>query len=120
MLAKDGAIIADDPDKVRFSLEGEQVDEHSGKPFAQVVVYEYEDGADRYVIRYQRQSTIVDERMIDRLTGAKHLLAKVARFEGAYLRFTGQVELEHLVDGQSVEKVADPGIWELMWFGHVR
>jgi hypothetical protein len=116
----DGAIVADDPDKVRFSLEGEQVDEHSGKPFAQVVVYEYEDGADRYVIRYQRQSTIVDERMIDRLTGAKHLLAKVARFEGAYLRFTGQVELEHLVDGQSLEKVADPGIWELMWFGHVR
>ena len=58
--------------------------------------------------------------MIDRITGAKHFLAKVARFEGAYLRFTGQVELEHFVDGRSVEKVADPGIWELMWFGHVR
>jgi hypothetical protein len=28
------------------------------------------------------------------------------------------VELEHFVNGQSVEKVADPGIWELMWFGH--
>jgi hypothetical protein len=69
MLAKDGAVVADDPGKVRFSLEGEQVDEHSGKPFAQVVSYEYEDGADRYVIRYQRQSTIVDERMIDRMTG---------------------------------------------------
>ena len=36
MLAKDGAVVADDPGKVRFSLEGEQVDEHSGKPFAQV------------------------------------------------------------------------------------
>jgi hypothetical protein len=120
MLAKDGAIVADDPGKVRFSLEGEQVDEHSGKPFAQVVTYEYDDGADRYVIRYQLKSTIVDERMIDRVTGAKHVLAKVARFDGAYLRFTGQVELEHFIDGQSVEKVADPGIWELMWFGHVR
>jgi eukaryotic-like serine/threonine-protein kinase len=30
------------------------------------------------------------------------------------------VELEHFVGGQSVEKVADPGIWELMRFGHVR
>jgi hypothetical protein len=54
------------------------------------------------------------------VTGIKHLLAKAARFDGAYLRFTGQVQLEHFVDGQSVEKVADPGIWELMWFGHVR
>jgi hypothetical protein len=65
MLAKDGAVIADDPDKVRFWLEGEQVDEHSGKPFAQVVNYEYEDGAHRYVIRFQRETTMVDERMID-------------------------------------------------------
>jgi hypothetical protein len=78
------------------------------------------DGADRYAIRYHRKSTIVDDRMIDQITGARHLLAKAARFDGAYLRFTGQVELEHFVDGQSVEKVADPGIWELMWFGHVR
>jgi hypothetical protein len=96
MLAKDGAIVADDPGKVRFSLEGEQVDERSGKPFAQVVTYEYEDGADRYVIRYQLKSTIVDDRMIDQMTGIKHLLARAARFDGAYLRFTGQVELEHL------------------------
>jgi len=69
MLAKDGAVVADDPGKVRFSLEGEQVDEHSGKPFAQVVTYKYKDGTDRYVIRYQRKSTIVDDRMIDQMTG---------------------------------------------------
>jgi hypothetical protein len=58
--------------------------------------------------------------MIDHITGARHLLAKAARFDGAYLRFTGQVELEHFADGQPAEKAADPGIWELMWFGHVR
>jgi hypothetical protein len=120
LLAKDGAVIADDPIHVRFSLEDEQIDEHTGKPFARVVVFEYEEGAERYVIRYQRESTIVDEPMIDRITGIKHFLAKVSRFDGAYLRFTGQVELEHFIDGRSVEKVADPGIWELMWFGHVR
>jgi hypothetical protein len=38
--------------------------------------------------------------MIDQITGIKHLLARAARFDGAYLRFTGQVELEHFVDGQ--------------------
>jgi hypothetical protein len=119
MLAKDGVIIADDPAKVHFSLIDEQLDEHTGKPYAQVVSYAYEDGAERYVIHFQRESTIVDERMVDRITGVKHLLAKITRFDGAYLRFTGQVELEHFVNGQSVEKVADPGIWELMWFGHL-
>jgi hypothetical protein len=30
------------------------------------------------------------------------------------------VQLERFVDERSVEKVADPGIWELMWFGHMR
>jgi hypothetical protein len=44
--------------------------------------YDYVDGPDRYVIRFQRQANIVD--------------------------------------GRSVEKAADPGIWELMWFGHAR
>jgi hypothetical protein len=101
-------------------LEGEQVDEHSGKPLAPGVTYEYKDGADRYAIRYHRKSTIADDRMIEQIPGAKHLLAEARRFDGAYLRFTGQVELEHFADGQSVEKVAGPGIWALMWFGHVR
>jgi hypothetical protein len=120
MLARDGAIIADDPDNVRLVLDNVQVDELTGKPYAQVVTYDYSDGADRYVVRYQRKSTLLDAPMIDRITGFRHLLARIARFDGAYLRFTGQVELEHFVDGRSVEFVSDPGIWELMWFGHVR
>jgi hypothetical protein len=71
------------------------------------------------VVTYRRESTIVDTRFIDQVKGVKHLLARLARVDGAYLRFTGQVELEHFVDGESVERFADPGIWELMYFGHV-
>ncbi|MCU1396405.1 MAG: hypothetical protein JWM34_4833 [Ilumatobacteraceae bacterium] len=119
MLARDGRIIADEIDKVRFSLEGVTIDEMSGKPYAERVIYEYGDATDHYVITYRRESTIVDARFIDDLGGIKHLLARLARFDGAYLRFTGQVEVEHVVDGASVEKVADPGIWELMYFGRV-
>jgi hypothetical protein len=47
MLAKGGKIIADDARKVRFHLEDEHIDPNSGKPVANVVVYEYEDGRER-------------------------------------------------------------------------
>jgi hypothetical protein len=119
MLAKGGRIIADDGRKVRFHLEDEQVDAKSGKPVANVVVYEYEAGPERYRVSYRRSQTIVDEKLIHRVSGFKHLLAKAAGFDGAYLRFTGIVRLERFVDGELVEDVGDPGIWEMMYFGHV-
>jgi hypothetical protein len=119
MLARRGRIIADDARKVTFHLEDEHTDPDSGKPVANVVVYEYADGAERYRVSYRRSETIVDNRLINRVTGFKHLLARLARFDGAYLRFTGNVRLERFVDGKAVEDVSDPGIWEMMYFGHV-
>lgn len=60
------------------------------------------------------------ETTTDELSGIEHLLARLAHFDGAYLRFAGDVQLERFVDGNKVEDVSDPGIWELMHFGHVR
>jgi hypothetical protein len=86
---------------------------------ANVVVYEYEDGPERYRVSFRRSETIVDEELIKHVSGIKHLLAELARFDGAYLRFTGNVQLERFVNGELVENVSDPGIWEMMYFGHV-
>jgi hypothetical protein len=119
MLAKGGRIIADDASKVSFHLEDEHMDPKSGKPVANVVVYDYEDGPERYRVSYRRSETIVDEELIETVSGFKRLLAELARFDGAYLRFTGNVQLVHFVNGESVEDVSDPGIWEMMYFGHV-
>jgi hypothetical protein len=119
MLAKAGRIIADDAHKVKFHLEDEHLDTRSGKPVANVVVYEYEDGSDRYRVSYRRSSTIVDARLIETVSGFRQLLARLAGFDGAYLRFTGNVQLERFVDGELVEDVSDSGIWEMMYFGHV-
>jgi hypothetical protein len=119
MLAKEGRIIADDAHKVRFHLEGEHTDPKTGKPVADVVVYEYENGAERYRVSYRRSETIVDQKLIDTVSGLKHFLAMITGFDGAYLRFTGNVQLERFVGGQLVEDVSDPGIWEMMYFGHV-
>ncbi|MDB5539234.1 MAG: hypothetical protein JWQ89_961 [Devosia sp.] len=119
MLAKDGRIIADDQRRVRFHLADEHLDDKSGKPVANVVVYEYQDGPERFRVSYRRAQTIVDAQLIDRVSGMKHLLARLMGFDGAYLRFTGKVQLERFVDGQLVEDFSDPGIWEMMYFGHV-
>ncbi|MDB4873825.1 MAG: hypothetical protein JWM41_271 [Gemmatimonadetes bacterium] len=119
MLAKGAKIIADDGRKVTFHLEDEHTDPQSGKPVPNVVVYEYADGPDRYRVSYNRSKTIADEELITQVSGLKHLLARLARFDGAYLRFTGNVQLERFVDGKLVENVSDPGIWEMMYFGHV-
>jgi hypothetical protein len=120
MLAKGGKIIADDAAKVRFHLEGEHLDEQSGKPVADLVIYDYEDGPERYRVTYRRSETIVDQQLITRVSGFKHLLARLARFDGPYLRFTGDVQLEHFINGELIEDVSDPGIWEMMYFGRVR
>jgi len=45
--------------------------------------------------------------------------ANMNRIIGAYLRFTGNVQLERFINGELVENVSDPGIWEMMYFGHV-
>jgi hypothetical protein len=119
MLAKGGKIIADDGRKVSFHLEDQHTDPKSGKPVANVVVYEYENDPDRYRVSYRRSETIVDEELITNVSGFKYLLVKLARFDGAHLRFTGNVQLEHFVNGELVEDVSDPGIWEMMYFGHV-
>jgi len=53
--------------------------------------------------------------MINSVKGAKRMLAKLVGFDGAYMRFTGQVTVERL-SGDPVTVTA-PGLWELMYFG---
>ncbi len=120
LLAKGETIVADDATKVTFELQEEQTDEQSGKPIADVIVYEYESGDDLYRVSFLREKTIVDRQLIDEVSGFKHLLARLARFDGSYLRFTGDVRLEHFIAGERVEAVSDPGIWELMYFGRTK
>ena len=119
MLARAGRIIADDAHKVRFHIEDEHADTRSGKPVANIVVYDYEDGAEHYRVSYRRARTIVDALLIETVSGFRQLLARLAGFDGAYLRFTGDVQLQRFVNAELVEDVKDPGIWEMMYFGHV-
>jgi hypothetical protein len=72
------------------------------------------------VVTFIRERDLSRSRMIEGIRGPKRALARIARFDGAYLRFTGQVRVERHGHGQRIEEFSDDAIWELMYFGHAR
>lgn len=120
MLAKGDEIIADDDALVSFESERVGSDPKTGKPVADVTRYIYKNGDTRYVVTFERQKTILQVSFVDRIPFLKRLIAKIARFDGAYHRFTGKVTIENFEKAIRVEAFGDHAIWELMYFGKTR
>ena len=120
MLAKGGDIVADDASKVSFEELGTYKDSVTGKPVANVTRYTYTDGDDTYVVTFTRHRDLAVNELIDELHGPKKVAAKLMRFDGAYLRFTGELRIEHLRSNAVVESHTDSAIWELMYLGKTR
>ncbi|GAA1060114.1 lipocalin-like domain-containing protein [Agromyces bracchium] len=120
MLARDGEIVADDASRVRFETDDVFTDGVTGKPVASVVRYTYADGDDEIVVEFTRERDLVRARMADELSPVKRLLARLARFDGAYLRFAGPITVTVRRGGALVERHGDEAIWELMYFGRAR
>jgi hypothetical protein len=120
MLARDNVVIGDDAAKVRFDRDTVYTDDTTGKPVATTTRYTYQDGEDRYVVSFTRTRDLTLSRMIDNIHGIKHAAARLARFDGAYLRFAGDLEVWHHRGGELIETHKDEAIWELMYFGHAR
>jgi predicted secreted hydrolase len=120
MLAKGGEIVADDATKVTFDELGAYKDTTTGKPVANVTRYTYTDGDDTYVVTFTRHRDLAVNKLIDELQGLKKVAAKLIRFDGAYLRFTGELRIEHRHSDAVVESYTDSAIWELMYLGKTR
>jgi hypothetical protein len=120
MLSRDNVLLGDDPAKVTFEREGIYTDPTSGKPVATTTRYTYLDGEDRYTVSFTRKSDLSIDRMIDSTAGLRRLLARLARFDGAYLRFAGDIEVSRFRGDELIETHKDDAIWELMYFGHAR
>ena len=119
MLAQDGRILADDERKVHFDRSDVYTDDYSGKPVGNVEAYDYQDDQQHYVVTFKRKQDLLRHRFIDDLQGVKALMARLMGFDGAYLRFSGDVTLERY-QGETVAECREgPAIWELMYFGHV-
>jgi len=120
MLAKDGKVVADDGTRTRFETDDNYVDPLTGKPVANVTRYRHHGDGETYVVTFTRHSDLTRNRFIDGVHGFKRLAAELVRFDGAYLRFTGELHIQRIVDDRVVEEYSDEAIWELMYFGHAR
>ncbi len=120
MLAKDGKIVADDESLVSFQALETHIDGTTGKPVADVTRYTYDDGIDRYVATFRKHRDLVANKFVDEMNGLQSLIARLIRFDGAYLRFLGELTIERWSGPILLESWRDEAIWELMYFGHAR
>jgi hypothetical protein len=121
MLAKDGVLIGDDPSQLTFEALGPFTDPVTRKPVANVTRYTYGTGDERYVVTFTRHRDLAQVRMIEGLHGVKRAAAELLRFDGSYLRFAGEIRVEHQLGGEIVDQyVTEDAIWELMYFGRAR
>lgn len=120
LLARDGKVVADDATKVRFEELGTYTDVGTGKPVANVTRYTYTDSDDTYVVTFTRYRDLAVTKFIDDLHGPKKVAAKLIGFDGAYLRFTGELRIEHRHADSLVDSYTDSAIWELMYLGKTR
>jgi hypothetical protein len=120
LLARDGQVVADDTANVSFEQLGTYTDTVTGKPVANVTRYSYTDGADAYIVTFTRHRDLAVNKLISQLGGVKKVAAKLVRFDGAYLRFTGELRIEHQHAGTVVDSYTDAAIWELMYLGRTR
>jgi len=120
LLAKNGQIVADDASKVTFERLGPYIDTATRKPVANVTRYTYIDGEDIYIVTFTRHRDLAVNKLINEIDGLKKIAAKLARYDGAYLRFTGELRIEHQHAGNIVDSYTDAAIWELMYLGKTR
>ncbi|HVW44913.1 MAG TPA: lipocalin-like domain-containing protein [Amycolatopsis sp.] len=120
MLAENGTIIADHASNVTFERLGAYTDTTTGKPVANLTRYTYSDGADSYIVTFTRHRDLTANKLINEIDGPKRLAAKIAGFDGAYLRFTGELRIEHHHADKIVDSHTDSAIWELMYLGKTR
>lgn len=116
MLARDGRILADDHAHVAFTQSEIHHDEITGKPVGDLLTYEYA-GDTGYTVTWRREKTILRDRFVEDLHGLEYLLARLVGFDGAYMRFTGELTVQRSEAGQVVETETDQAIWEQMYFG---
>lgn len=119
MLAKNGEIIGDNSNHtLRFVPQDRYLDEYTGKPVYNKVIYEYTtESGEEYRITYDRKGDINKTCFVDVLPKPLGILARTVGFDGGYLRFDGLASIERLENGVVVESVTDPAVWELMYFG---
>lgn len=121
ILFKDGKLIAEDPRHVTCEFEDEYVDDLTKKPVAKKIIYRYQSEDEEYRITYHKSKDISRNKFVNLMSGIKKQIAKLIGFDGAYLRFSGSVTVEHFINQKRVAiESSSSAVWELMYFGHAK
>ena len=122
MLAKDGAVLADDPEKyLKYSEQDAYIDEKTGKTTHKTLVYDYDDGKQHYRVTYRQEGSLTRERMTEGMPCWKKTAARVLMgLDPSYHRLSGSAVLERFEGDAVAETVTAPALWEQMYFGKDR
>lgn len=121
MLAKNGEILADEPEKyLTYSEEDYFFEERTGKHVANRLIYDYDDGKQHYKITYEREYDTEVKGMKDLVSGLQYWGVKLLGLDGSYHRMGGTAKLERYEGDEVVETVVAPALWEQMYFGKDR
>lgn len=120
MIAKNGQILADDEEKSKLIKRDIELNEETGKPVADVLIFNYEDGDKQFKVTFNREHNIFINKMIESTSGVQKFFAKMTGFNGSYIRFAGDVSLEVYDKDILVDQLNDKAIWELMYFGKTK
>lgn len=124
MLARDGQLLGDKGECIKYTQEEPAFDEATKKHYFKKLTYDYDDGEQHYKIVYEaddiiERMSIEDSKTMDaaKTNAFSRILMKLVGIEPAYMRFVGNASIEKIENGEVVEKHTSPALWELMYFG---
>lgn len=121
MLAKGEELIGDQPtEQLTFTAAEPVFCEKTGKHVHKILVYDFNDGNQRYRITYQREGDLTQANMLEGQSPVMKFGARMMGLAPSYNRLTGTVLLERYENNAIVERISAPAIWELMYFGKDR
>ena len=120
MLAKDGKILIDDAAKYLNYEEKDFIkDSYTKRHVAKTLIYDYDDSDHNihYRITYKKGDEDVERQIMRDIVGKPlAVMFYLLGFRGSYHRMGGTVILEKYENGEVIEKIEAPAMWEQMCF----
>lgn len=117
MLARDGEILSDDPNKTTIERAGTHIHPVSGKFMDDDLTYIQRESDDtQYIVTFHREGDYNQRSILEVVPAWKRLLAKAIGMNPTYIRVKGTVGVERRICGEGDAYKAH-GLWEQYFMG---
>ena len=121
MIAHNNKIIADGFETVKYSSSDVHVDPFTKKPVAHKLTFTVSGTEnEKFIFQLIHEKDLFRDKLIDQAHGLQAFLGKLTGFDGAYIRFSGNSQLQRYHQEKLIDRQSAEAIWELMHFGHVK